>query len=85
MSRVEPIFTIFKKQEYLKTELSEVKVLNPHSGGEAAQFNMIVSGISLRSTPYTIFNVRSAKINPQSEIVSGLDPSHYQFEVKYDS
>jgi len=42
--------------------LSEVKVLNPHSGGEAAQFNMIVSGISLCSTPYTIFNVMWIKL-----------------------
>jgi hypothetical protein len=31
--------------------------LNPHSLQNAAQFNTIVTGISLRSTPFTIFIV----------------------------
>jgi len=31
--------------------------------GEAAQFNMIVSGIPLRETPDTIFNVSATNFN----------------------
>jgi len=36
--------------------------LIPHTGVKAASFNQIVSGISLRFTPYTIFSVRRVKI-----------------------
>jgi len=36
--------------------------LNPHSNLEAASFNQIVSGIPLRSTPYTIFSVHKGVI-----------------------
>jgi hypothetical protein len=35
--------------------------LNPHSLENAAQFNTIVTGISLRSTPFTIFIVSRRK------------------------
>ena len=61
----------FSNNSKIHEPILETVRLNHHSGGEAAKFNLIVSGISLRKTPDTIFNV----IDSDKNIVSTYDLS----------